>query len=483
MARLEFDDLIDANRSRAVNYGRFERIYDESGPRRNLRSLPVKIAIVGAGISGLTAAYVLRNAHELTLFEAGGHLGGHTQTVDVTFDGEQHAIDTGFIVFNRRTYPRFSALLDELGVQSRPTSMGFSVRCDRTGLEYCGSSLGGLFCQKRNLFRPRFYQMLRDIWRFNRDAQQRFATGRQTEPPPELTVADFLSRGRYSREFAEHYLLPMGSAIWSCPAEAFSHFPVRFIIEFFHNHGLLSLQDRPSWRVVEGGSRNYVRAMSAKFGPAVGVRLRTPVQKVRRGPDCVEITARNAALERFDHVIFACHADQALRMLDDPTRAEREVLGAFRYEPSTALLHVDTSILPRNRGAWASWNYRVPADGSRRASVTYCMNLLQHLRSQHVFHVTLNGEALIDPRKVLGRYPFEHPVFTVRRKAAQSRWSELQTARRSSYCGAYWGNGFHEDGVASAMAVCEAFNSRTQPGPPFTRPSTVSLGAHAVAAT
>jgi predicted NAD/FAD-binding protein len=444
----------------------------------------VKIAIVGAGISGLTAAYLLRRSHEITLFEAGGHLGGHTQTVDVTLDGEQHAIDTGFIVFNRRTYPGFSALLDELRVKSSPTSMGFSVRCDRTGLEYCGSSLGGLFCQKRNLFRPRFYQMLRDILRFNRDAQKRFAISRQTEPSPERTVAEFLSQGRYSREFAEHYLLPMGSAIWSCPAEAFAEFPINFIIEFFHNHGLLSLRDRPTWRVVEGGSRTYVRAMSAKFGRAVNVRLRTPVQKVRRGPEFVELTARNAAMERFDHVIFACHADQALRMLDDPTRAERELLSAFRYERSTALLHVDASILPKNRQAWASWNYRMTADCSRRATVTYCMNILQHLRSQHVFNVTLNGEGLINARKVLGRYVFEHPVFTVRRKEAQSRWSEILTAHRSSYCGAYWGNGFHEDGVASAMAVCQALNSRAQDGPSFDRPGeAVALGANAVAAT
>jgi uncharacterized protein len=444
----------------------------------------VKIAIVGAGISGLTAAYLLRTAHEITLFEAGSHLGGHTQTVDVTFDGEQHAIDTGFIVFNRRTYPRFSSLLDELGVKNRPTAMGFSVRCDRTGLEYCGSSLAGLFCQKQNLFRPRFYQMLRDIWRFNRDAQRRFTTSRQTEPSPELTVADFLSQGRYSREFAEHYLLPMGSAIWSCPADAFSEFPIQFIIEFFHNHGLLSLRDRPIWRIVEGGSRNYVRAMSAKFGPAVDVRLRTPVQKVRRGAEFVEVTARNAAMERFDHVIFACHADQALRMLDDPTPTEHELLSAFRYEQSTALLHVDASILPRKRQAWASWNYRITAERSRRATVTYCMNILQHLRSQHVFNVTLNGEGLINPRKVIGRYAFEHPVFTVRRKVAQSRRSDILTAHRSSYCGAYWGNGFHEDGVASAMAVCQTLNSRALDGPPLDRPGdAVAIGANAVAAT
>jgi predicted NAD/FAD-binding protein len=460
------------------------QVLDALPPRPNLRSLPVKVAIVGAGISGLTAVYLLRADHQITLFEAGAHLGGHTQTVDVTFDGEQHAIDTGFIVFNRRTYPRFNALLDELGVKSRPTSMGFSVRCDRTGLEYCASSLAGLFCQKRNLFRPRFYQMLRDIWRFNRDAQRRFATNRQTESLPELTVAEFLSRGRYSREFAEHYLLPMGSAIWSCPAEAFAHFPVNFIIEFFHNHGLLSLRDRPTWRVVEGGSRNYVRAMAAKFGPAVDVRLRTPVQQVRRRAEFVEITTRNAGMERFDHVIFACHADQALRMLDDPTRTERDLLSAFRYERSTALLHVDTSILPKNRQAWASWNYRVTGHCSRRSTVTYCMNLLQHLRSEHVFNVTLNGEALIDPRKVLGRYAFEHPVFTLRRKAAQSRWGELHAARRTSYCGAYWGNGFHEDGVASAMAVCQALSSRTEDDPTLSSPGTAVLrAANAVAAT
>jgi uncharacterized protein len=426
--------------------------------------LTVRIAIVGAGISGLTAAYLLRGSHEITLFEAGDHLGGHTQTVDVDCDGEQHAIDTGFIVFNRRTYPRFCTLLDELGVVSRPTLMGFSVRCDRTGLEYCGSSLAGLFCQKRNLFRPRFHQMLRDILRFNRAALRSFEAGRLAEGCGEITVGRFLSQGRYSRAFAEHYLLPMGSAIWSCPAEDFAEFPINFIIEFFHNHGLLSLRDRPTWRVVEGGSRNYVRAMSATFGANVDIRLRTPVQKVRRGPQRVEVTTRSARTASFDHVIFACHADQALRMLDDPTRNERELLSAFRYERSTALLHVDASILPGNRRAWTSWNYRIARERSRRAAVTYCMNILQHLPSRHVFNVTLNGEQFVDPGKVLGRYTFEHPVFTLRRKAAQSRWPEIQTARRSSYCGAYWGNGFHEDGVASAMVICRALNCQALNG-------------------
>jgi uncharacterized protein len=444
----------------------------------------VRIAIVGAGISGLTAAYLLRGSHAVTLFEAGAHLGGHTQTVDVSLGKEQHAIDTGFIVFNRRTYPRFSALLDELGVKSRPTAMGFSVRCDRTGLEYCGSSLAGLFCQKRNLFRPRFYQMLRDILRFNRDAEKLITNGRQAGLARERTVADFLAQSRYSREFAEHYLLPMGSAIWSCPAEDFAQFPIEFLIDFFHNHGLLSLRDRPTWCVVEGGSRNYVRAMAARFGRAVDVRLQTPVQRVRRFSRFVEITTRHAAGERFDHVIFACHADQALRMLEDPTRTERELLSAFRFERNTALLHFDTSVLPRHRQAWTSWNYRVTAERSRRATVTYCMNILQHLRSRHVFNVTLNGDELVDPRKVLGRYTFEHPVFTLGRKAAQTRQSEILTAQRSSYCGAYWGNGFHEDGVASAMAVCQAISSRAcEPRPADPPAEAVRLAANAVAAT
>ncbi|MGE3314314.1 MAG: NAD(P)/FAD-dependent oxidoreductase [Planctomycetaceae bacterium] len=419
----------------------------------------MRIAVVGSGISGLAAAYRLRERHDVTIFEANGYLGGHTNTVDVAIAGEQHAVDTGFIVFNDRTYPHFCALLSELGVESRQTSMSFSVRCDRTGLEYNGTSLNGLFAQRRNLIRPRFYQMLRDILRFNREAAQLAVGGDDAESNRRMTVREYLDLQRYSREFIDHYLVPMGSAIWSSPSGRFGGFPIRFVAEFFHNHGLLSLRDRPTWRVVEGGSRSYVTAMRARFGRRVVVRLNSPVQSVRRSQEDVAIQLRAGGVERFDHILFACHADQALRMLADPSQAEREILSAFPYERNVALLHTDASMLPRNRRAWASWNARVSERDESHATVTYCMNILQQIRSRHVFCVSLNSEEFVDRSRVIGRFVYEHPVFNSRRDAAQARQQELLSVNRSSYCGAYWRNGFHEDGVMSALAVCRALEN------------------------
>ncbi len=422
----------------------------------------MRIAIIGSGISGLTATYRLFREHQVTLFEANDYLGGHTHTVDVEIGGEHHAIDTGFIVFNERTYPHFTAFLSELNVATRPTSMSFSVRSERSGLEYNGSSINGLFAQRRNLLRLRFYLMLRDILRFNRNALTHFSPDAPNKPRENVTVREFLAQGRFTREFAEHYLLPMGSAIWSCPTDRFAEFPIRFVIEFYRNHGLLSLSDRPTWKVVEGGSRSYVDALQQRFRRGVDVRLRIPVQVVRRHPDRVDVTPRNGETESFDHVVFACHSDQALRMLADPSRTEREVLSAFPYERNVALLHTDSAILPQRRRAWASWNYFVSHEADSRATVTYCMNILQHLQSRHVFNVTLNGEKYIDPAKVLGRFVYEHPVFTTRREAAQSRHAELINVNRSSFCGAYWRNGFHEDGVVSALAVCRSLETASR---------------------
>lgn len=417
----------------------------------------MKIAVIGAGISGLSAAYWLGRRHEVTLFEANDYPGGHTHTVDVQYQGERHAIDTGFIVFNDWTYPNFIRLLDELRVASRPTSMSFSVSCERTGLEYNGTSLNGLFAQRSNLLRPRFWRMLRDVVRFNRDAP-----GQVLDPAhgefDDVTVGEFVARGGYSREFVDQYLLPMGSAIWSCPLGTFEQFPIRFLVEFYRNHGLLNLRDRPTWRVIEGGSRTYVAALLRRFTGRL--RLNSPVRSVRRCDDSVEVTVPGEPLHVFDHVVLACHADQALRMVADPTDTERNVLREFPYEKNVALLHADEKAMPRSRRAWASWNYHVPSTPSSRATVTYCMNHLQHLQSRHVFCVTLNGEDRVDPTKVLGRFLYEHPIFTTRRSAAQARHGELTNARRTSYCGAYWRNGFHEDGVVSALAVCRAIDPR-----------------------
>lgn len=417
----------------------------------------MKIAIIGSGISGLVTAYHLHAQHEVTLFEANDYVGGHTHTVDVEIEGEQLALDTGFIVFNNWTYPHFTRLLEELHVRSQPTTMSFSVCDERTGLEYNGHSLDTLFAQRRNLLRPSFYRMLGDILRFNQHAA-RIAGDRDDG----ATVGEFLRRYRYSRSFAEHYLLPMGAAIWSCPVGAFHEFPIRFIAEFYYNHGLLSIWRRPTWRVVSGGSRTYVQALIQEFRERI--RLRAPVRAVRRLADCVQLQAGNDSPLAFDHVIFACHSDQALRILgDDATPTERELLSAFPYSRNVAVLHTDTSLLPRTRKAWASWNYRLGGGPDTPPSVTYNMNLLQGLRSRHTFCVTLNDTDRIAPGRVLQQFEYHHPVFTTHRAAAQARHAELINAHRTSFCGAYWRNGFHEDGVVSALAVVQGLRAAPSP--------------------
>ncbi|MFO0901920.1 MAG: FAD-dependent oxidoreductase [Pirellulales bacterium] len=416
----------------------------------------MKIAIVGSGISGLVAAHKLHRDHDVAVFESESRIGGHTNTVRVELGGESHWIDTGFIVFNDWTYPNFIALLDELKVPSRATSMSFSVRCDRTGLEYNGTSLNGLFAQRRNLLRPRFYRLLTEILRFNREAVAALA-----KLDEQTTVGQFLAAGRYSDDFAQQYLYPMGAAIWSCPTGTFAEFPMRFIVEFYKNHGLLNVADRPTWRVVEGGSRSYVEAITRPF--ADRLRVGTPVERIERTDEGVTLSFASGGSEQFDHVVLACHSDQALALLAHPTAVERQVLGAIPYERNTAVLHTDASLLPRSRRAWASWNYHVRVDEVPHATVTYHMNQLQHLQSQYDFCVSLNCDELIDPAKVIRRFVYSHPVFTTERFAAQRRHAELLTANRTSFCGAYWGNGFHEDGVKSALAVCGALERMTRP--------------------
>ncbi|QDU38085.1 protoporphyrinogen oxidase [Maioricimonas rarisocia] len=409
----------------------------------------MRIAMIGSGISGLTAAYLLHRHHEIDVFEANGYIGGHTNTVDVTLDGRDFAIDTGFIVHNDWTYPNFIRLLDELDVATQATSMGFSVRCDRTGVEYCGSSLNGLLAQRSNALRPGFYRMLRDILRFNREA-----TAILEGAGSDATVSEYLEAHGYSDDFARLYLLPMGAAIWSCPLGTFGRFPIRFIVEFYHNHGLLSVRNRPTWRVIEGGSRSYVEQMTAGFRDRI--HLNTPVDRVMRSEHGVRVCTASGEQE-FDEVIFGCHSDQALRILGDATSTERSVLSAFPYNANSALLHTDASVLPRKRRAWAAWNYHISDAGSGHATVTYNMNILQRIESPHTFCVTLNEDDAIDEARVLGRFRYSHPVFTTERAAAQSRHGDVIRANRTSFCGAYWGNGFHEDGVNSALRVCREF--------------------------
>ena len=411
----------------------------------------MKIAIIGSGVSGLTAAYRLHRHHEIDVFESADYIGGHTNTVDVQVEGERYAIDTGFIVFNDWTYPNFIEMLDEVGVESKPTVMSFSVRDDATDLEYNGHSLRTLFVQRRNLLRPRFYHLILDILRFNREAVRCAKKCSET-----TTVGQFLDQHRYSGVFANQYLLPMGAAIWSCPTGTFADFPIRFIVEFYQNHGLLSVTKRPTWRVISGGSRNYVAKLTEGFRDRI--RLKTPIVKVTRSNDAVQIHTAAGEPRTFDHAIFACHSDQALRILgDSATKAERDVLSQFPYGRNIAVLHTDISALPRRRGAWAAWNYRVRPD-SQCASVTYNMNLLQGIQSSQTFCVTLNDEDSIDPARVLRRFEYHHPIFTTNRSTAQKRHPELINANQTSFCGAYWGNGFHEDGVNSALAVVRRLN-------------------------
>jgi uncharacterized protein len=408
----------------------------------------VRIAVIGGGVSGLVAGFLLGRRHDVTLFEGEDYPGGHVRTVGVDAADGAVAVDTGFIVFNDRTYPLFTRLLDRLGVASRDTEMSFSVRCDRTGLEYNGTSLNGLFADRRHLVSPSFLGMLRDILRFNRDGGDQAARAGRT------SVGGFLEAYRYGRRFREHYLLPMGAAIWSCPTGTFLDFPIGFVMAFFANHGLLQVRDRPQWKVVAGGSACYVDRLLARS--AARLRLSTPVHGLRRHADHVAVRSAHG-VERFDEVVLACHADQALGLLEDPSMAERQLLGAFPYAPNTAVLHTDAGWLPRRRRAWASWNYRVPATVEALPAVTYHMNRLQHLETRQQYCVTLNPVSAIAPGAEIARYSYAHPVFTAARIASQTQHATLIRRRRTSYCGAYWGYGFHEDGVRSATAVAAAF--------------------------
>ncbi|REK05533.1 MAG: FAD-dependent oxidoreductase [Planctomycetota bacterium] len=411
----------------------------------------MRIAIVGSGISGLTAAYLLGGRHDVTLFEAGKRLGGHTNTIEVEHGGLRHALDTGFIVYNERTYPNFSRLLAELDVQTQASDMSFSVRSDRTGWEYCGSSLSGLFAQRRNVARPAFYGMLRDILRFNRCAPRVLADEDDT-----LTLGDYVKLERFGRAFVDHYLIPMGAAIWSAPPERMREFPVRYFVQFCQNHGLLSLANRPQWRTVCGGAARYIEAMCRRR--QMDVRLASPVRRLLRRNDGVTLVSGTDRAESFDHVIVAAHADQAIKLLADPSHEEREVLGAFEYQRNEALLHTDTSTLPRRKRAWASWNYHVPATARFPVSVTYWLNRLQRIAAPEQFCLTLNDSGTVHQDRVLKRITYHHPLYTSHAVAAQGRWAEISGQRRTHYCGAYWGYGFHEDGVNSAMAVARFFH-------------------------
>jgi predicted NAD/FAD-binding protein len=409
----------------------------------------VKIAVVGAGIAGNVAARELHREHDVTVFEAGSHVGGHSHTHDVEWRGRTWQVDTGFIVFNDRTYPNFVALLERLGVPSQESSMSFSVRDEATGLEYNGTSLNALFAQRRNLLRPSFLAMVRDILRFNREAPRLL-----DEPGAELPLAEYLARGRYGRAFIAHYVVPMGAAIWSTDAASMMRFPARFFVRFLHNHGMLTVDERPTWRTIRGGSARYVEKLTAPFRDRI--HLGTPVEQVRRIPGGALVKPRGHEALRFDAVFLACHSDQALALLADPGDAEREVLAAIPYQRNDAVLHTDARLMPRRRLAWAAWNYHLRPDGGPVA-LTYNMSILQRLDTPEPFLVTLNRCADIDPSRVIRRITYQHPLYTPASVAAQARHREIDGARSTYFCGAWLRNGFHEDGVASALAAVGHF--------------------------
>ncbi len=416
----------------------------------------MRIAIVGTGIAGNVAAYKLRAKHEVTVYEASPYIGGHTNTVDVTEDGKSIAVDTGFIVFNDRTYPNFIRLLEEIGQASQPSIMSFSVSSGDAGLEYNGSGLNALFAQRRNILRPPFYRMIRDILRFNRNALATLPSEDEGQ-----TVGEYLLKHGYSQEFMNDYLVPMAAAIWSAEPLAIQDMPLQFLVRFFDNHGLLQLRDRPVWRVITGGSREYVDKLVAEHRKRI--RLETPVQAVMRHESGVEIVSERYGREWYDAVFLACHSDQALALLDNPTPIEQDVLAAIRFQDNEAVLHTDASVLPKRRRAWAAWNYHIPDDPHRHVAVTYNMNMLQGLDCREQYCVTLNNDRPIDPARVIRRIQYQHPVFSREAVAAQRRQVELNSDR-TFFCGAYWRNGFHEDGVVSALNAVAHFEERQNRG-------------------
>ena len=411
-----------------------------------------KIAIIGAGISGLTAAYKLAQNHEVHVFEAGAKIGGHTATKQVQVGGRRYQIDTGFIVFNDWTYPNFIQLMDELGVASRPTSMGFSLSCRRTGLEYSGSGLGGLFAQRRNLLSLSHWRMLRDILRFNREAAQHLKFNVISES---VQLGDYLKRHSYSEEFRRFYLIPMAAAIWSSGPGEVEQMPVRFFVQFFMNHGLLNIKNRPQWRTIEGGSSSYLEPLTRSFSDRI--RLNCPANSIRRGKEGVLIDSAKAKGESFDEVVLACHSNQALEILSDLSAEEQSLLSAIPYTDNEVVLHWDESLLPKNRDTWSSWNYLLGRQ-SDRAVLTYNMNILQGLESDKTFCVTLNATRSINSDKIWGTYKYSHPEFRPEGIREQQRLAEFNGTRNTWFCGAWCGHGFHEDGVVSALNVVDGIN-------------------------
>ena len=414
----------------------------------------MRIAIVGAGISGLTAAYLLHSDHEVTVFEGADRVGGHAHTVRVESADETHDLDTGFMVFNDRNYPNFDRLIGRLGVAHQPSDMSFSVSDGRGSFEYSSSSLNGLFANRRHVLSSSFTRMLAEVPRFQRAALELLRAGDER-----ISLRAWLQAHRFSSQFVERLLVPQASAVWSADPGQMWSFPALFLARFFDNHGMLDLRGRPRWRTISGGSARYVDALTSGFTDRV--HLRSAVRSIARHGDGVEVTISGAEPLRFDHVVIATHADQALAMLADASWREREILGAIPYQENEAILHTDQTVLPTRRRAWASWNYHLLGEPSGRSTVTYHLNRLQRLSSAKQFCVTLNLRERIEPEQVIESINYAHPVYTAGGIAAQQRVREISGAEgRTHFCGAYWGWGFHEDGVNSALRVAETFGVR-----------------------
>ncbi len=410
-------------------------------------------AIIGSGISGLTAAYLLSKKHKVTVFEKNDCIGGHTATVDIEKSGQKFAIDTGFIVFNDRTYPHFLALLDEIGIGKIPTEMSFSVHNCQTGMEYNGHNVDTLFAQRRNIFKPRFWLLVKEILRFNKLCKSIYQQDKYIDG---LTLGAFLTDHNFSDFFAEHYILPMGAAIWSSSLAQMEHFEFKFFVKFFHNHGLLNIADRPQWYVIPKGSRSYLTPLCAPFKDNINVN--TNISSITRSGDKVHLHFTDTASQTFDEVVIACHSDQALALLGDASQAENSVLSAMPYSANTVVLHTDEKLLPKRKKAWASWNYQLSRDRTKAASVTYNMNILQGIESEHTFCVTLNQKDDIDPKAILREFTYHHPVFSTDSIKAQQQRDIICGVNHTHFAGAYWHSGFHEDGVRSAVEVAERFD-------------------------
>lgn len=418
-----------------------------------------RVAVVGSGISGLSVAHALAGQAHVTLFEAGSYFGGHTHTVDITLEGQTHGVDTGFLVFNERTYPKLIALFGELQVPAALSDMSFSVQVPDIGLEWSGSDLNTVFAQRRNLMRPAFWRMLRDLARFNRLATALAERGTVIEQ--QRAIGDFLDEHRFSAEFRDWYFLPMIGCIWSCPTDQMLRFPIATMIRFCHNHGLIQVTDRPRWYTVQGGARQYVEKLLRRIPDT---RLNTPVRSVRRSHSGGRVSvATDHGTELFDEVVLACHSDQSLALLADATPAEREVLGAIRYQRNRAVLHTDTAVLPRRKIAWAAWNYERARAGSRESAAVclhYLINRLQPLPFRTPVVVSLNPVSEPRADTIHGEYDYAHPVFDAAAIAAQQRVPSLQGEAHTWFCGAWTRYGFHEDGLMSGLAVVDGLRKR-----------------------